>query len=347
MSRLLARDVYSERDDVLFLEEMNALTRRHMEGCAAFARIRGGWKPAARIEDIPFVHVGLFKRMELKTEGEDVVFKRIVQSSSTSGVSSHIALDEKSSQDQSESVRKILADFIGTGKRPLLILDSVKSLRRRGALSARIAAAMSLQPLASDVQFLLDDPENPESMKWDALNCALKNNEELIVYGFSWILWLAWGAKTFPDGVRTALKKTKISFVHSGGWKKLEAIRLDAVTFNTALLRSSRVGSKVVDFYGLVEQMGIIYPLCEHGSRHVPVWADVIVRDSYTLQPLHGKMGQLQLLNTISYGAPYHSVLTEDIGRTIPGDCPCGRTGRRFEFIGRVPKAEVRGCANV
>ena len=52
-------------------------------------------------------------------------------------------------------------------------------------------------------------------------------------------------------------------------------------------------------------------------------------------------------LERLARGAPYFSVLTEDLGRIVPGDCACGRSGRRFELLGRVPKAEIRGCANV
>jgi hypothetical protein len=72
-----------------------------------------------------------------------------------------------------------------------------------------------------------------------------------------------------------------------------------------------------------------------------------LVRDSWTLESLVGEPGQLQLMNTLARGAPYHNVLTEDLGRIVPGNCPCGRSGTRFELLGRVPKAEVRGCANV
>jgi hypothetical protein len=52
-------------------------------------------------------------------------------------------------------------------------------------------------------------------------------------------------------------------------------------------------------------------------------------------------------MNTLARGAPYQNVLTEDLGRIAPGDCDCGRSGKRFELLGRVPQAEVRGCANV
>jgi len=347
MSALLQCPPYSERNDDLFLSEINLLTEYHLAGCRAYGRICKGWQPAQRIEDVPFVHVGVFKRIELKTDGEDIVFKRSVHSSSTTGSSSRIALDQKSSILQSESVSKILGDFLGVEKRPLLVLDSVKSLRRRGEMSARVAAAMSLRPLASDIMFLLKDSENPGSMNWDELRNVLLNNDRLIIYGFSWVLWLAWGAGDFPEDIRMLLREKEISFVHSGGWKKLESISVDHRDFAQAVLRHVRTGSKVVDFYGLVEQMGIIYPMCEYGARHVPVWADVLIRDVCTLKTLSEEMGQIQLLNVLAYGAPYHSVLTEDVGRLIPGNCPCGRQGRRFDLLGRVPKAEIRGCANV
>ena len=142
------------------------------------------------------------------------------------------------------------------------------------------------------------------------------------------------------------LSGKRIHFVHSGGWKKLEDIQVDRETFDNKLLEGLHPDSRVIDFYGLVEQVGIIYPLCEHGYRHTPAWADVLVRDPWTLEPLSNEAGQLQLMNTLAHGAPYHNVYTEDLGRIIQGDCPCGRAGKRFELLGRVPKAEIRGCSN-
>lgn len=347
MSILLQQPPYGTRDDNLFLCEINNLTSFHLDGCDAYKRIWPQWKTADRIEDVPFIHVGLFKRMQLKTDVASLTFRRSAHSSSTSGLSSSIALDQKSSDLQTESVKKILSDFLGTERKPLLILDSVKSLRRRGELSARVAAAMSLRPLSLDIFFLLNDPEDPKSMNWEGLRESLLNGDHFLVYGFSWMLWLAWGKCEFPAEIKELLQTKKIFFVHSGGWKRLESIKVNHHEFDQEILRHVGENSKVVDFYGLVEQMGIIYPLCEHGARHVPVWADVIIRDTYTLKPLAEEPGQIQLLNTLAHGAPYHSVLTEDVGRLIPGDCPCGRKGRRFELIGRVPKAEIRGCANV
>lgn len=344
-------DPYGERDDVRFLDELNSLTREHLAGCQGFGRMWPGLGDAERIEDAPFVHVGVFKHVALRTEADGIEHQRTLESSSTSGMgASQITLDAHSSRLQGQSSEAILASFVGREKRPLLILDSVKSLRRRGGVSARVAAAMSLQPFSDSMHFLLDDPNDGESMKWETLGQLLAEHDELLVYGFTWILWLAWGAQVeggMPDEIRQALQGKRIHFVHSGGWKKLEAAKVERAQVDELLLRSLDPESAVIDYYGLVEQVGIVYPLCTEGWRHVPVWADVLVRDPLSLRSLEHEPGQLQLINLLAHGAPYHSVLTEDMGRMIPGDCACGRGSRRFELIGRVPKAEVRGCANV
>jgi hypothetical protein len=351
MSNLLQSEPYADRDDEAFLAEMIALTTHHTQWCEPFRQIASAahWNPKSAIttSDIPFVHVGLFKRMTLASNAPDSKVLRTVVSSSTSGVSSRVQLDELSSGLQSMSSKSILGDFVGTSKRPLLVLDSVQSLRRRDDFSARIMAAMSLKPFATEVFFLLKDSADPTSLQIAQLECALKSGTDLLVYGFSWILWLSWVKASFPIEISQELAHRNITFVHSGGWKKLEDIRVDHQTFDSALLSASGPGSAVVDYYGLVEQMGIVFPLCSHGSRHVPRWADVIVRDSWTLQALTSGDGQLQLMNSLSFSSPCHSVLTEDMGRLLPGECPCGRKGKRFELLGRVPKAEVRGCANV
>ena len=347
MTELLDSAPYGERDAQRFLAEMNALTAAHRAGCEPFARMWPENGDAREVAELPFVHVGLFKHLVLKTERTGVAHQRTLESSSTSGQgASQITLDAASSELQGKSSRAILADFVGDDPRPLLILDSVQSLRRRGGVSARVAAAMSLQPFADGMHFLLGDATDPATMKWEAVLELARGHDRLLVYGFTWILWLAWG-ETCPSEVRETLAGKTIHFVHSGGWKKLEAAKVDRERFDAALLEGLSAESAVVDYYGLVEQVGIVYPLCEEGFRHVPVWADVLVRDPATLAVLEDEPGMLQLMNLCALGAPYHSVLTEDLGRTVPGACPCGRGSRRFELIGRLPKAEVRGCANV
>jgi hypothetical protein len=345
VSGLLDLLPYGRRDEASFLSAMNALTTRHREGCAPYRLIWPDRKPAERTEDLPFVHAALFKELELVTESDSAVRGRTLFSSGTSnGPRSRVVLDAQGSEAQKRSATRIFTDFLGPEPAPLVILDSAASLRKRGEISARIAAAMSLAPLATDVHFALPDPERPESIDWEALERLARAQPSLMIYGITSTLWQAWveGGEA-PE----ALRRTRITFVHSGGWKKLESRKVSPGQFREALLRTGAPESRVLDFYGLVEQVGIPYPACTEGYRHVPVWADVVVRDPFTLEGISEATGMLQLLNTLATGGPYQSVLTEDLGRLISGNCACGRLGKRFELFGRIPKAEMRGCANV
>ena len=348
MSQLLARSPYGQRDDGQLLRELNDLTRHHRSGSPEYARIWPDATDAERLEDVPFVHVGLFKRIALRTKSAGSGRERAVLSSATtSGQSSRIFLDDQSAHLQGESSTAILKDFVGGARRPLLVLDSSRSLAQRREMSARLAAAMSLQSLATEIFFLLHSVDGPDNVRWDVVADVLRQHDEILVYGFTYILWQTFGAGRVPDEIQSLLRGKRIHFIHSGGWKKLEAISVDRATFDSTLLSGLDPSSRVVDYYGLVEQIGVVYPLCEYGFRHVPVWAAVMVRDTTTLDTLTGDVGQLQFMNPLAWSAPYHSVLTEDVGRIVPGACDCGRSGPRFELAGRLPKAELRGCANV
>jgi hypothetical protein len=346
VSALLELAPYGPRDDARFLAEMNALTRAHLAGCEAYRRMWPAWSAAARAQELPFVHVNVFKHLDLRTEAPGIVHQRTLRSSATTGASpSRVALDAASSELQARSTRACLAGFVGERKRPLLVLDAAAALRERGGIAARVAAAMALQPFASETRFLLADANDPASLRWGEVERALAGAGEALVYGFTWILWQAWAAAAKPASVEAALAGKTLHFVHSGGWKKLAALAVERATLDARLLAGLAPASRVVDYYGLVEQVGMIYPLCSAGARHVPAWGEVLARDPHDLALV--EEGQLQLLNTLARGAPYHSVLTEDVGRVLAGPCPCGRAGRRFELLGRVPEAETRGCANV
>lgn len=348
MSQLLDMPPFGLRDDLVFLEEINSLTRHHLEGCPLYARVWPDWSVANAVEEVPYLHVGTFKLLDFKTEGIGIKHQRTLKSSATtSGVPSRLHLDARSSRLQARSAEAILENFLGKERRPLLVVDGVSSLRTPGETPARVAAALSLQPLSTDIYFLLEDAEEPESMKWDTLADAAASSDALFVYGSTAILWLAWGAAAVPERIRDALSGRRIDFVHSGGWKKLAGLNIERHQFDAALVSGLHPDSRVLDYYGLAEQVGVIYPLCEDSRRHVPVWGAVVVRDPLTLEPLEGKVGQLQLMNTTAFGAPYHSVLTEDLGSISRDPCRCGRSGSHFELLGRIPQAEVRGCATV
>ena len=135
--------------------------------------------------------------------------------------------------------------------------------------------------------------------------------------------------------------------IHGGGWKKLKDEAVDTQTFNQSLMQQMGI-REIRNYYGMVEQIGSIFVECSHGYLHAPSYADIVIRDPITFEPLEvGNQGVIQVLSEIPKSYPGHSLLTEDIG-TIHGidNCVCGWKGKYFSVAGRIPKAELRGCSD-
>jgi hypothetical protein len=140
-----------------------------------------------------------------------------------------------------------------------------------------------------------------------------------------------------------------IKIIHSGGWKKLTAQAVTKDTFNSEVAAAfGTSATNIVDFYGMVEQLGVLFLDCPAGNKHAPDFADIIIRDFYSMDELPiGSPGLIEVLSAIATSYPSQAVLTEDVGelRGID-DCPCGRKGKYFVFRSRVEKAEIRGCGD-
>jgi hypothetical protein len=106
---------------------------------------------------------------------------------------------------------------------------------------------------------------------------------------------------------------------------------------------------RIIDYYGMVENVGVVYPDCALGYKHVPAFAEVIIRDPLTLAPVEaGQQGLVQVCSVLPTSFPGFLLLTDDMGEIIGHDgCDCGRRGTHFRFLRRVPKVEVRGCGNL
>jgi hypothetical protein len=170
----------------------------------------------------------------------------------------------------------------------------------------------------------------------------------VLVYGFTYVIWTQFVQPLRERGIK--LNIPNVHVLHSGGWKRLEQqsvskdvfIREVAGTFGCA-------PNRVIDYYGMVENVGVVYPDCERGYKHVPAFADVIIRDPLTLAPAEsGQAGVVQVSSVLPTSFPGFLLLTDDIGEIVGHDgCACGRRGTYFRFLRRVPKVEMRGCGNL
>jgi len=301
------------------------------------------------LSDIPPLPVTMFKLYDLVSCDRASIVRTLKSSATTTGVPSKIHLDKTTAFRQSRAMSSTLTDYIGKQRMPLLVIDTTAvNDPKAGSLTARGAAIRGVEVFAKGSTYVLDGMDDLKLNK-ERLEEFVRSNQgkEILVYGFTYILWTRFIEPLEKEGRKLDFPGAKV--LHSGGWKKLKDRKVEKAVFN------KRVGAmfntapgNVIDFYGMVEQVGVIFPDCEEGRKHVPDFSEVVIRDPLTMEEVGpGGSGLIEIMSILPSSYPGEAVLTEDIGRLIGvDDCPCGRKGKSFEFLERVEKAELRGCGD-
>ncbi len=323
------------------------LTQHHRQACVAYDRVleaRGEQQTAGALEDLPMLPVRLFKHERLSSIAPEQVFRTLSSSGTSGQAPSIIVLDKTTAQRQTQALVRILQDFIGKARQPMLLIDHPGVLRQREAFSARGAGLLGLMNFGrSPVYALREDMSLDEASVREFAEAH--SGAPVLLFGFTYMVWQHFVLALRARGLRLALPAGVL--LHSGGWKKLQAEAVGNAEFRQAVADATGI-TRVLNFYGMAEQVGSVFVECERGHLHAPSFADVLVRDPVTLVPLPaGASGLLQVLSCLPHSYPGHSLLTEDLGTWLGEDnCPCGRLGRYFQVHGRLPKAELRGCSD-
>lgn len=335
------------------MEILNArlfeLTEYHRTHCSEYASMLDmvGYTGGASYRDIPFLPVRLFKELELKSIADSEVIK-IMTSSGTTGQSvSKIYLDKTTSVNQQKALVKIVSDFIGVGRIPMIIIDCPSVVKNRALFSARGAGILGFSMFGSKKVYALDD-----NMRLDVDSVRgfleMHKDERILLFGFTFMVWQHF----YKEVVR--LKEEGITFdlskgilIHGGGWKKLISETVSTEEFRQRLKDICGLDN-IHNYYGMVEQTGCIYMECEHNHLHTSIFSDVITRRPFDFSECDiGEAGIIQVVSTIPESYPGHSLLTEDEGVILgEDDCPCGRKGKYFKINGRLKDAEIRGCSD-
>lgn len=305
---------------------------------------------AEQLWQLPYLPVSLFKTDHVPVLAPpEQIFRTMLSSATTGTQPSRIPLDRATAKRMTKGTLSIIADFIGPQRRPYLVIDVDTTNAPSAQLTARAAAIRGLQPFASEVHYFLSG-EIDYQLQLDKLTKVANElaGSEVLIYGFTFLIWSKLVQPLRQQGISLGLDKARV--VHSGGWKKLVSESVDKDRFNQEV--SQIIGcppSHVIDYYGMVENLGVIYPDCEFGNKHVPAFADVCIRSPLTLRPVaEGETGIVQVSSMLPGSFPGYCLLTEDLGQVISYEnCPCGRKGLAFRFAGRIPKAELRGCGDV
>lgn len=302
------------------------------------------WGVSGSLSDYPYLAVRLFKLFELKSIEKRLIYKTLQSSGTTDQIPARILLDRQSSARQSKVLVKIMQHWLGKQRLPMLIIDSPTVLKNKALYSARGAGIQGLSFLGRDHTYALDDKMQLNMSALSAFEQKY-HNHPVLIFGFTFMVW-----RHFLQALQTCGKAVRLphgTLLHSGGWKKLESEKVDNKHFKQLVKILTSI-ERVHNFYGMAEQVGSVFVECEQGHLHAPVFADLIVRNHRDLKPCEiGEQGLLQVLSVLPTSYPGQSLLTEDVG-TLLGidDCPCGRLGKYFNVLGRVPKAEVRGCSD-
>ena len=346
---LLAAPQFSfrQRDkEQILLQDLNELTAHHRRGCPEYARLldvlKLSTKPAC-LEDVPYLPVGLFKSHLLQSIAPEQVFRTMTSSGTTGQSVSRIVLDRETAMRQTAALGKIVGTVTGRERLPMILVESAAIVQDRKRFSARAAGLLGMLNFGRNHFYALDEQMELDR---DGLRRFLVQYGAgpFLMFGFTFMVWQYLFART-SEG---EFDLSNGILLHSGGWKKLQDQAIGNGDFKCSLKRRTGL-RRVYNFYGMVEQVGSVYLEGEDGFLYASNFADVIIRDPRTLKAARtGEPGIIQVLSSLPLSYPGHSILTEDMG-VIHGvdDSQCGRFGKRFSVMGRVPRAELRGCSDV
>lgn len=332
----------------LLLKELNYLTKMHRENCPEYAgfldAIGYPKKDAATLEELPFVPVQIFKELELKSIPDDQVFKTMMSSGTSGQKQSKIYLSKENAILQQKVLLRLLGDFIGTKRLPMLVIDSPAVIRDRRLFTTRGATIMGLDFAARKMVFALKDDMSLDTAALEDFT-AQYGGEKFVIFGFTFMVW----QHLFGELQRRELNIDLSNgyLLTAGGWKKLKNEAVSNEDFKSK--GQALCGIKhYVDHYGMAEQTGCIYAECEYGHLHASIYSDIIIRRPADFSPRgYGEPGFIQVLSSLPHSYPGHSILTEDEGMILgEDDCPCGRKGKYVKILGRMKNAELRGCSD-
>lgn len=353
IEKLLQEAPYSlskESKEKLLTQGLIKLTRKHYSSCLYYKKMMDAigldYEKIKTYYDLPFLPVRMFKELELLSISKEDVVKTMTSSGTSGQQVSKIFLDRETSSLQTKVLTKIVSDFIGKKRVPMLILDSSSVVKDRTMFSARGAGILGFSMFGTKKVYALDEDMHLdiEGIK-DFLDTH--QGEIIFLFGFTFMIWQHFYKELLKTGYRPDLSKAKL--IHGGGWKKLLNESVSPDEFKKCLHELCGIGvDNIHDYYGMVEQTGTIYMECECGHLHTSNFSDVIIRRplDFSIAEIQEK-GIIEVVSLLPQSYPGHVLLTEDEGVILgEDDCPCGRKGKYFKINGRIKNAEIRGCSD-
>ena len=162
--RLLQIPPYSldkTEKEKLLTERLAELTKFHRQNCPEYADMLNalsyGERKSRSYKEIPFIPVRLFKELSLKSVPEGDIVKTMTSSGTSGQRVSRIYLDRATASNQQKTMVKIVSEFTGSGRMPMLIIDCPGAVKNRAMFSARGAGILGFSIFGAKKIYALDD----------------------------------------------------------------------------------------------------------------------------------------------------------------------------------------------
>ena len=181
-----------DKQDV-FIKEMRRLSALHSKNCVEYSTLieKLSDKPSTldKLSDIFPVPVRLFKQLRLLSVNESDIVKTMTSSGTSGQQPSQIFLDKATAGLQVKVLSKIMADFIGLKRLPMLVIDCPATVKDRYRFSARTAGILGFSLFGRKVTYALNDDM---SINFAAIEQFIEKHkdEKILLFGFTFIVWL-------------------------------------------------------------------------------------------------------------------------------------------------------------
>ena len=201
----------TEREkEKLLTERLTELTLHHRMKCTEYEKILDAFDfDAGKIQtyrNLPFLPVRLFKEMDLKSVPSEEVVKTMTSSGTTGQAVSRIYLDRTTSANQQKTMVKIVSDFTGSSRMPMIIIDCPGVVKDRKMFSARGAGILGFSIFGAKKIYALNDDMklDVEGVKRVVRNAFLIGGTVIILLGVLSSL------VNFSEGVLVAVNSAMI-----------------------------------------------------------------------------------------------------------------------------------------
>ena len=266
IDNLLTKSPYSlkfNEKNIIYKKIINQLTNYHYKNCREYKKILDFFnfnpKKNNSLDEIPFLPVKLFKEYDLRSVSIKKIIKILTSSGTTGNKVSRIFLDKITTINQTKVLSKIMSNFIGNKRLPMLIIDTQSIIKNRNLFSARGAAMVGFSFIGSNITYALDENLKINFKKVENFINKYKESNFLI-FGFTSMIYEYFYKQFKPYSNKFDFSKGII--IHGGGWKKLSNLNINNNIFKKNIKDIFKINN-IYNYYGLVEQTGSIFIECE------------------------------------------------------------------------------------